>query len=472
MAVDFYPYPELTGSAKRAWPATVATIEFYAETFGEYPFLEEKYAITHFPWGGGMEHQTNTYLSDQYTDNRYLLSHELAHQWWGDYITCETMHDIWLNEGFAVYCEALYDEHEWGHAALHELMEFYETFAKWESGSVYIHDISSEDNIFVLRVYYKGAWILHMLRHYVGDSTFFDILRAYYNDPELAYGNANTADLRRVCETVSGRDLSEFFQDWVYGEYYPKYHYFWTTAPGVPGTYDVYLRIKQIQDWQPQVFDMPIDIHLEHASGTVDSLVVFNDSREQDYVLTITADQPPVDLAVDPGRWILGKAFLGLYPVEIVNETIADGQMCFTYEDSIFVVGGEPPYQYSIADGSLPEGLVLDEVTGKITGVPQSAGQFSFTARVEDDAYAADTHLYTIAVEERTCAPGDLDLSGEVDPLDVTLLAKHVYQAAPPPLVINTADVNGDCRVDPLDVIMLVNHVYKGLGPLLDGCVE
>jgi len=468
MPVDFYPYPEKYWDAVASWPEAVDQIEFFAGVFGEYPFVEEKYGMTHFPWGGAMEHQTNTSAtSGAFGFYRYLIAHELAHQWWGNYITCETWSHIWLNEGFASYCEALYAEHLGAWSALHSYMS---GMQYWRGGTIYIYDTSSIGAIFSSRVYDKGAWVLHMLRRHVGHQTFFDILRAYYSDPALAHAHASTEDFRDVCESVSGQDLHEFFQDWIYGEYYPKYNYSWLTEPGASGEYNVFLHIYQNQTTNPTVFDMPIDIGLQRFSGVVDTARVYNNKRSQNFMFTIADDQPPQSVIIDPGNWILNTDNPVAYTFHIINDTLADGAQYFAYEDSVIAKGGVEPYEFAITSGSLPAGLQLGQVTGKITGTPTAAGTFTFTVRA-DGGYS-DTRTYDLEIAETQYVPGDLDLSGEVQPPDVVLMVNYVYMSLAPPLIMNSADVNGDCAVNPLDVVWLVNYVYREIGTLVPGCVD
>ncbi len=471
MVVDFYPYPEKHWDAVSYWPETVQMIEFFADTFGEYPFVEEKYAMTHFPWGGAMEHQTNTSAtSGSFGFNRYLIAHELAHQWWGNLITCETWHHIWLNEGFASYCEALYAEHLAGSPAYHNYML---GMQYWAGGSIYCVNPTTVSAIFSSRVYDKGAWVLHMLRRHVGDETFFDILRAYYSHPDHAHAHANSEDFRNLCEAVSGQDLHPFFEDWIYGTYYPRYRHSWLTAPGAPGEQNIYLHLEQIQTSDPPVFDMPIDIGVHRNSGAVDTLKVYNNQREQDFLLTIVDDFPPTAIQIDPGNWILDRYGEEVsYTFHIINETVADGMRNIAYEDSIIVKGGTPPYQFSITAGALPGGLDLDPVNGKITGTPTVYGQFTFTVTADDDGSYSDSQEYMLAVAEGPpYIPGDVNDDGTIDPLDVVNIVNHVYRDYPLSL-LNPADVNADCSVDPLDVTTIVNYVYRGLGTLLPGCVE
>lgn len=470
MVVDFYPYPERYWDAIGPWSETVHMIEFFAGTFGEYPFIEEKYGMTHFPWGGAMEHQTNTSATaGSFGFDRYLIAHELAHQWWGNLITCENWHHIWLNEGFASYCEALYAEHLGGSAALHSYML---GMQYWPGGSIYCVDPTSVGAIFTSRVYDKGAWVLHMLRRHVGDATFFDILRAYYSHPDFAHAHANTEDFRDLCEAVSGQDLHAFFEDWIYGTYYPKYYYSWLTEPGAPGEQHIYLHLEQYQTTPPLVFDMPIDIGIQRNSGAVDTVKVYNDQRTQNFVLTLTDDQLPTAVYLDPANWILDMHGQVAYTFYIISETLVDGRANIAYEDSVIAKGGTLPYQFSITVGSLPAGLILGSATGKITGRPTELGEFGFTVTAADNGSYSDSREYVLTIAEGPpFTPGDLDDDGDVDPLDVVYIVNYAYRQFLPP-VVNAGDVDADCDVDPVDVQLLVSYVYRSQGTLLPGCAE
>ncbi|HPQ42475.1 MAG TPA: M1 family metallopeptidase, partial [bacterium] len=179
MPVPVYVYPELRTNAETAFEDTVDMIAFYAEYFGEYPFLSEKYGQVLVPIGGGMEHQTITHINAQYIEYggkpNSLIAHELAHQWWGDYITMSDWPHIWLNESFATYSDALYHEYAYGAEYLKNLMRSYRN--QDYEGSIY-DPVYLFDSI----VYTKGAFVLHMLRRTVGDDHFRTILRTYYQD--------------------------------------------------------------------------------------------------------------------------------------------------------------------------------------------------------------------------------------------------------------------------------------------------
>jgi len=220
MPVNFWVYPEQVTNAQGAYPEVLQMLDAFGAAYGPYPFLDEKYAITHFPWGGGMEHQTNTSQTPS-SYSRNLTSHELSHQWWGDMVTCRDWKHIWLNEGFASYSEAQYQEWLGGMNAYHTYMN---SMMYKGGGSVIVDDTTSVGRIFHGGLSYdKGAWVVHMLRGVLGDPTFYACLAEYRS--RYAGKSATTEDFQAVCEEVSGLNLSEFFADWCYGTYYPRYIY-------------------------------------------------------------------------------------------------------------------------------------------------------------------------------------------------------------------------------------------------------
>ena len=297
LEVQYYAYPEDYESARDQLTQTIDMLAYFHEIFGPYPFLTEKYGIAQFPWGGGMEHQT---ITSQGGFGTGLTVHELAHQWWGDKITNANWHEIWLNEGFASYAEALYFEHTQG-------WEYYHTYMGWMDWKypypIYVDDTTSVGRIFHWTVYDKGAWILHMLRHVVGDSAFFDILLAYSNDPRFAYGNATTAGFQDVCETVSGMDLDWFFQPWIYEAGRPEYRVEWYAGDSA-GTPVLNLLIEQTQVPDRALFPMPIDITIGTGQGDT-TVTVFNDSASQVFIIPLAAS--PTGIVIDKDGWILKR---------------------------------------------------------------------------------------------------------------------------------------------------------------------
>jgi aminopeptidase N len=275
-----------------------------------YPFINEKYGHAQFGWGGGMEHQT---VSSMGGFSNGLISHELAHQWYGDMITCADWHHIWLNEGFATYLEAVYIEEISGKAAYDSQIQSEMNFAKTANGTIWVQDITNIGEIFNgARSYAKGATVLHMLRGVVGDSTFFDIMRTYAADPSVSYGAATTEDFHAIAESVYGSSLDYFFQEWIYGENYPKYTIEWSKSFVSGETYQITLIITQTVNSNPSFFTMPVQVKFNTALGDT-TVTLFNNQQVQNFQFDITGD--PQSISFDPGNWIL-KTLQGVTEVE------------------------------------------------------------------------------------------------------------------------------------------------------------
>ena len=311
MIVYHYNYPERVNSIrKEELDKTINMLEVFTELYGPYPFLDEKYGHAEFGWGGGMEHQT---CSSMGSFGSGIVSHELAHQWFGDKITCKDWHHIWLNEGFATYSEAAYIESTNNFEGYKSKMVSEMRSAKKATSSIWVQDISSVSQIFDgNRSYAKGAVVLHMLRGVVGTETFYDILRAYSDDSNLAYGVAVTEDFQRIAEDVSGMDLEYFFSQWIYGENYPKYTFDWEYEEFTDGTYNVTVIIEQTSNSNPLFFSMPIELSFEVLGG-YETFVVFNNQQRQEFQLNLS--QEPIALNFDPDNWILKDAFKKEYPI-------------------------------------------------------------------------------------------------------------------------------------------------------------
>lgn len=307
LLLDYYIYPEDEELARQTlaeMPDYLDALSFY---FGPYPFLNEKYGFAQFNWGGGMEHQTLTSIGDVSSWYRYVHVHELAHQWFGDAVTCASWQDIWLNEGFASYAEALYAE--WagfngfppGSDAYHSYMT---TQLFLNDGTIFTSDTSSAWSIFQKVVYDKGSWFLHMLRHVVGKEVFLDILRTYLNDPRWSYGTVNTGNFKSVCESVSGLDLDRFFEQWLYHPFFPVYEYNWAIETRSAKNVNVKVNIKQTQ---PQtIYIMPIDLRFTFEDGSDSIVTVQNTQANQDFAIRLA--KLPLHLEFDPDNWILKEA--------------------------------------------------------------------------------------------------------------------------------------------------------------------
>lgn len=298
--IMYYAYPGSEARARAAWARTPEMIGALAARFGEYPFPREKYGIAEFNWGGAMEHQTctsyGTYnLIYSVASNERVMAHELAHQWWGDLVSPATWDDMWLNEGFAVYGEAVWAEHLGGRAG-------YTAYMRDIGGHSFDGPLMPPIYRFSATVYFKGGWVLHMLRGVLGDSTFFHTLGEYQK--AYAHGPASTEGLQTICERSSGRDLQDFFSSWVYGSGMPVYEAVWTWRPeGSNGGGSVALELRQVQN-EP-VFVMPLPIVFNFSAAPPETLVTWNSAREEAF--TFRFDRCPDEMQVDPEDWVLKR---------------------------------------------------------------------------------------------------------------------------------------------------------------------
>ena len=302
MPVEFFIYPENDSPQNRAgWEQVTDMMGVFRPLFGEYPFVDEKYGLYNFPFGGGMEHQT---MTGQSGFTQSLTSHELSHQWWGDNVTCKTWSDIWLNEGFATYGECLWEEFKTGSPNPSAYFSAIQARKPSNVGdTVYIPAFATSDvgRIFSSNASYrKGAWVLHMLRHVVGDSTFFQILKDYRAAFEGSA--ATTDDFAASASSTYGEDLTWFFDEWVYDNGAPTYRFGWDSV-NVEGQDYLHLRIDQSQGLgYPTVFVMPVDIAVS-TNGPTQFHTVWNDERSQHIVIPIAS--APTAVNFDPSQWIL-----------------------------------------------------------------------------------------------------------------------------------------------------------------------
>lgn len=279
--------------------AVIPAMGIFADLFGPYPFEREKYGHALFPWDGGMEHQTCTSIGwfPDYSGWNDILVHELAHMWWGDMVTCETWHHIWLNEGFAVYSEALWHEAIGGEEAYHDKISDERYLGP---GTIYVED-PLNDNIFDYGLtYQKAGYVLHMLRHVVGEQFFFGGLMNYRQTHE--YSTAVTDDFRDCIEDLGWGDLDWFFDQWIYSPYYPQYEYGWVCEEGAGADWLTTLVIRQIQT-NTGLFIMPVDVALELADGTFETWVVWAESLEDS--LALVTERQVIGVEIDPEDWIL-----------------------------------------------------------------------------------------------------------------------------------------------------------------------
>lgn len=299
-----YIYPEtLTPSVQTQLAQTPLIMNLFEALFESYPFHNEKYGHAQFGWGGGMEHTTVSFMQNF---SRGLIAHELAHQWFGDKITCGSWKDIWLNEGFATYLASLVIENFDGNTAFISNKDgMISNITSQPNGAVYLTDTEATNvsRIFSGRLSYnKGAMVLNMLRLKMGDVMFFQALKNYLADSNLAYKYAVTSDLKSHLEAVYGSSLTEFFDDWVYKQGYPTY----TVTAQNWGAGQAKITIGQTQShFTVSFFEMPVPIRLTGAGGLTFDTVLNNTSNNQEFIISVPFAVTGVQF--DPEKDLISK---------------------------------------------------------------------------------------------------------------------------------------------------------------------
>lgn len=307
MDVSHYVWPDSFASQAGEAVNTVTAIEIFAELFDEeYPYLDEKYWTATWGLGFGMEHQTATSMPDPSRTSDTLSTpftrrniHELAHQWFGDMITLENYDHLWVNEGWATYCEALFYEEQTrrssGDAAASAVYHNY--VDNWNLSDAEPIVSPNADSFNLSVTYRKAAFVLHMLRRVLGDEDFFQGMRDYLDDPSLRFGNADTDDVREAFENASGQDLRQFFDQWFYRASRPDYE--WSYAQDGNR-----LLLLIVQTQTDDVFEMPIDFAIEYTNGQDEIITVVNSQREQSYSIDLPPGYTVQDFDFDPDNWL------------------------------------------------------------------------------------------------------------------------------------------------------------------------
>jgi len=299
-----YVFPCDSAYAHQQTAKLDTAMNFFIKKFGAYPFENEKYGHAQCRFGGGMEHTTMTFMGGWWY---HILIHEMAHQWFGDKVTCGSWHHIWLNEGFATYLEGLTKEEGIQTGSFHDWLNSKKNSATGVgTGSVYCPDTTNVNRIFSSRLTYnKGAYLLHMLRWILGDDDFFAGLNSYVNDPALAYDFVLTKDLQSHLEVAGDTVLDEFFDDWFYGEGWPTYNIKWSVDAGCGDKLRV--EISQTQSAGEDIFyEMPVPIKFSNSIS--DTIIVFNQKNPDDTLFYAFPGFEPTTAQFDPDLWLCAKS--------------------------------------------------------------------------------------------------------------------------------------------------------------------
>jgi aminopeptidase N len=361
---------------------------YYSTLFGEHPF--EKNGFTTAPasgfYWGGMENQTLTTLC-QNCWSQNLVSHEYAHQWFGDAITCGTWADIWLNEGFATYCEALWYEHTGGYNSYkNDILSDASYYLSHDPGWPMYNPEWAENTpnntiLFNTAITYdKGACVLHMLRYVLGDTTFFNLLHAYGSDTaNFRYKNSVTDDFTAKVTEVAGTDMSWFVNEWVKEPHHPIYANLYQFTTNTGNSWTVGFQARQTQTTSP-FRRMPLTIKITYATGPDSVFRVDNTVNNQ--IWYWNTNRQPTNLYFDPENDIVLKiATTTQGNIQAVGNT---NQLPFMY--ALYQNYPNPFNPVTKINYDLPENTVVSlkifDVLGRVVAEPiknekKSAGKYS-----------------------------------------------------------------------------------------------
>ena len=292
-----YVYPEDSAAVVPQTSSIVPIMQLYDTLFGLYPFANEKYGHAECNFGGGMEHQTMTFVGGFGYE---LIAHELGHHWFGDKVTCGSWQDIWLNEGFATYLSGLCYEHYGFNTYWMPFKAMrINTITSAPSGSVWCDDTTNVARIFDARLSYaKGAMILNQLRWVIGDSAFFAAINNYLNDPAFAYRFARTSDLKSHFEISSGQNLTWYFNDWFTGQGFPSYQISWLQTGNT-----LNFTVNQTQsDVSVPFFELPLPIEFKNLTN--DTIIRFNNTFSGEN-FSVNLPFAVDSLKLDPQLWLI-----------------------------------------------------------------------------------------------------------------------------------------------------------------------
>jgi len=291
-----YDNPATLTTFKPELDKTAPMLEGFSSLFGKYPFWKEKYGHAMAPFSGGMEHQTMTSIG---IINFSIVAHEIGHQWFGDHVTCKTWKDIWLNEGFATYCEYLALELLSPSEAPADMIAVHNTVMSQTDGSIWFEDTTNVSRMFSSRLTYnKAGAFVHILRYELNnDSLFFAILKMYQQ--QFAFGTANTADFKTLLEQQSSKDFTQVFNQWFYGQGYPTFNVSWNQLNDT-----LYLVSNQTVSSTTPLFITPVEYKITYAGGDT-TLRIMHNQKQVWFKLPI--NKMVSAIAIDPNNWIINR---------------------------------------------------------------------------------------------------------------------------------------------------------------------
>lgn len=380
-----YNNPSTLPFFQNAIDETADFMELFANLYGPYPFADEKYGHCMAPLGGGMEHQT---MTTQGFFTHGLTDHELAHQWFGDHVTCSSWADIWVNEGFASYSEHLMLENLFPGQEVSNMSDRHDNIKSVGNGSVWCEDSLNTNRIFSGRLSYdKGAAIIHTLRFLINnDSLFFASLQQYQT--VYADTTASGLDLIQEVEDVTGMNFTNFMQEWYFGEGFPTYNVNWNLIGS-----DMHIKIQHTTSASGVTPLFTNDLELKIDRITLpDTIIRFQiGANISQFILPNASDFVSVT-AIDPNNWIINNDGTITYDPSLfasVNETASDNRV------TVFPNPTTGPMMIKMNNAGEYSLDIFDAKGKKINSL-----NFNSSAEIDLSAYAKGTYLLQIKGDE------------------------------------------------------------------------
>ncbi len=474
---------------RAAWLKCKDMLPVYEPMFGEYPWRDEKYGIYQFGFSGGMEHQT---MTGQGTTNESVTAHELGHQWWGDMVTCDSWNHIWCNEGFATYVEALWEERKGGSPNATALKSAMAARKPSSLGNtVYVPTTTSVNRIFDSdSTYRKGGWVLHMLRHKVGDTAFFQALQDYR--AAHLHQTVTTEDVQAAFENVSGLDLTTFFNQWIYQPGAPQLRHALRSLT-VDGQIYAEIYLTQTQSASYPTYELDVDARVTTPGGGVDIVLPIS-TKSRHYLIPFALN--PISESIDPDGWLLYTNVLTTTFVEgpprITSTVPAPDAVVVTRAMTQIEVQFHKNVSISVSDvfvtgdnsGPMPVGLSYDSVAHRATITPiNPLGPDTYTVTIADtttetasgssksldgeivggafpsgDGLEGGDAVFAFSVAPPAC-PGDVTGDGITNSADFNVMAGNFGGSVP---AWTSGDLDGNGVVDSSDFNILAGDFGCG----------
>ncbi|MFA6570118.1 MAG: M1 family aminopeptidase [Bacteroidota bacterium] len=322
LPIQIFYLPKDSNATKYGYKLVPRMIQAFESRFGKYPFEKVGYVNTPI---GSMEHQTMVSFDVDYLKRVFntkdslnmVAAHELAHQWFGDMVTCRDFRDTWLNEGFATYCESIYREYLFGFPEYLryqsiKINDYFNIYISYE-GVLPLYDYSRKrpSSNYPGTIYNKGSAVLGMLRYELGDSLFFVAMNEYIKS--YKYGDATSEDFQKSCETVSGKDLDWFFKQWVYGIGAPSLKVDVYKKPAsVSGFVNTLIKVSQVQKTNYGIYTkLPVEFSFTLNDNSILNKTFSMINKDDEFILDSIPDFKAVNINQGPTV----RALLDIYSI-------------------------------------------------------------------------------------------------------------------------------------------------------------